>query len=112
MAGIRIEGNTSGIVAEVNASNELTVALPTVDARAGKVRMMSENDAGTVTGEAYLYSPETDEDYRLRISQETIFDTETINYTAQNTGKHTFVNTTMAATWSATGFPSRLHTRR
>lgn len=104
MAGIRIEGNTSGTVAEVTTSNELKVALSAVDANSGKVRMMSENDAGDVTGTPYLYSPETDEDYRLRVAQETIFDTETINYTAQNTGKHTFVNTTMAATWSAAGF--------
>jgi hypothetical protein len=104
MAGIRIEGNTSGNVAEVNASNEVKVALSTADANAGKVRIMSENDAGTVTGSAYLYSPETDEDYRLRVSQDTIFDSETFNYTAQNTGKHTYANTTMAGTWSAAGF--------
>lgn len=104
MAGIRIEGNTSGNVAEVNASNELKVALSTADANSGKVRFVSENDAGTVTGAPYLYSPETDEDYRLRVSQESILDNETFSYLAQNTGKHYFQNTTMAATWTAAGF--------
>lgn len=103
MAGFRIEGNTSGNVAEVTTGNALKVSLPTADADSGKVRMMSENDAGTITGTAYLYSPETDEDYRLRVAQDTILDTETLNYTAQNTGKHTFVNTTMAGAWSAAG---------
>lgn len=103
MAGIRIEGNTSGNVAEVNASNELTVVLPTAAARVGAVRIMSENDAGDVTGTPYLYSPETDEDYRLRVAQETVFDTETFNYAAQNTGKHYYQNTTMTNGWTAAG---------
>lgn len=103
MAGIRIEGDTSGAVAEVNASKELTVALPTADARAGKVRMMSENDAGDVRGSPYLVSPETDDDSRLRVSSESIFDSETLNYAAQNTGKHIYRNTTMAFSWSAAG---------
>lgn len=102
--GFRIEGDTSGNKAEVNASKELKVALTTTDAGAGKVRFMSENDAGDVTGSPYLYSPETDEDYRLRVVQEAIFDNETFNYTAQNTGKHFFQNTTMAATFTAAGF--------
>ena len=103
MAGIRIEGNTSGNVAEVNASNELRVALPTSDASAGKVRIMSENDPGDVTGTPYLYSPETDEDFRLRVAQESVLDTETFSYTAQNTGKHYYQNTTMTNGWTAAG---------
>jgi hypothetical protein len=103
MAGIRIEGNTSGNVAEVNASNEIKVALSTTDANSGKVRFMSENDAGDVRGSPYLVSPETDDDSRLRVASEAIFDSETLNYTAQNTGKHIYRNTTMAFTWSAAG---------
>jgi len=103
MAGIRIEGNTSGNVAEVNASNELKVSISAADADSGKVRFVSENDAGAITGTPYLYSPETDEDYRLRVSQDLICDTETFNYTAQNTGKHAYANTTMTAAWTAAG---------
>jgi hypothetical protein len=103
MAGLRIEGNTSGNVAEVNASNEVKVALSTTDANAGKVRFMSENDPGTITGTPYLYSPETDEDFRLRVAQESVLDTETFSYLAQNTGKHYYQNTTMTNGWTAAG---------
>ena len=104
MAGIRIEGNTSGNVAEVTAANEVKVILPNAPASVGSVRIMSENDAGTVTGTPYLYSPETDEDFRLRVAQEAILDNETFNYAAQNTGKFNFGSTTMAATYTAAGF--------
>lgn len=67
------------------------------------VKFFSENDAGTVTGTPYLYSPETDEDYRLRIAQDVMLDNETFNYTAQNTGKHTYANSTLTATWTTAG---------
>jgi hypothetical protein len=103
MAGIRIEGNTSGNVAEVSAANRLKVELASDAANMGGVRLFSENDAGTVTGTPYLYSPETDEDYRLRVAQDLILDTETFNYTAQNTGKHSYANTTATVVWSAAG---------
>lgn len=105
MAGIRIEGNTSGSVAEVTTRNALKIELPdaTVPAAVGGVRMFSENDSGSVLGSPYLYSPETDEDFRLRVSSDIIYDTETFNYTAQNTGKHYYHNTTMTNVWSAAG---------
>lgn len=105
MAGIRLEGNTSGNVAEVNSSNELRVSLSNGSnpATVGAVRFFTENDAGTVLGTPYLGNPETDDDSRLRIAHEAIFDNETFNYTAQNTGKHIFRNTTMAFAWSAAG---------
>lgn len=106
MAGLRIEGNTSGNVAEVDASNQIKVVTGTAEtpASVGGMRIYSENDAGAVTGTAYLYSPETDEDYRLRTAQEAVLDTETFNYTAQNTGKHQYHNTTMASTITAAGW--------
>ena len=102
-----ISGWVSGNKQEVNPSGQAKVILET-DAAAnpanvGGVRMFSENDAGTKIGSPYLYSPETDEDYRLRVSQEFLFDTETFNYTAQNTGKHIYANTTMTNAWSAAG---------
>lgn len=105
MAGIRLEGNTTGNVAEVDASNRLLVRLPDAGtpANVGGVRMFSENDTGSVSGSPFLVSPETDDDYRLRVAHECVFDTETFNYTAQNTGKHIYRNTTMAFAWSAAG---------
>ena len=103
MAGIRIEGNTSGNVVEVTTGNRLQVALSNTDTEIGGVRFLSENDDGTARGVPYLVAPETDDDSRLRVASEAIFDSETLNYTAQNTGKHIYRNTTLAFTWSAAG---------
>jgi hypothetical protein len=70
-------------------------------ANVGSVRMMCENDDGTVTGSAYLKSPEVSQDFRLRVGLDTILFTDTFNATAQNTAnwKHSF--TTMTMTQSA-----------
>lgn len=104
MAGFRVEGNTSGNVAEVTAANELKVALATTaGASTPAVAMLTENDAGGATGTRSFGAPETDDDSRFRIAHESIFDCETFNYTAQSTGKHIYRNTTMANSWTAAG---------
>jgi hypothetical protein len=97
MAGFRIEGNTSGNVAEVNAANQLTVALAsaTTPENVGAVRAFSEVDAGGITGTANLLSPETSEDYQLRISPNSILGQFQFNAAAQDTGLSTAVATTM-----------------
>jgi hypothetical protein len=102
MAGFRLEG-PSGDQAVVDASGQLSVKLPlaTVPADVGGVRLYSENDAGSITGDALLLSPETDQDSRLRIATETLMDMEVFSYTAQNTGKFVYRNTTMTVTWTA-----------
>jgi hypothetical protein len=105
MAGFRIEGNTSGNVLEVNALNHAKV-VPETDAASnpgnvGGVRVFGENDQGTVTGFHSLKSPEIDFDYRQRMSQDLLLDDEVFNYTAQNTGKHNYSNTTMTNAWTA-----------
>lgn len=100
-----IVGALSGTGADVNASRELKVALATAaGASTATAAFYSENDDGTKTGSRALVSPETDVDYRLRTATEALFDCETFNYTAQNTGKHIFRNTTLASTWTAAGF--------
>jgi hypothetical protein len=73
MGGIRIEG-TSSNVADVTSNNNLKVALPTAAAQVGSVRLMSECDAGTITGTPTLRSPETTIDYRLRVGMDTMLD--------------------------------------
>ena len=103
MAGFRIEGNTSGNVAEVNASNELTVALSNTPANIGGVRMFSENDPGGILGTPFLRSPEASKDYRLRVGIDTLLLNETFNYAAQNTGAMAMIATTMTASYSAAG---------
>lgn len=101
-----IQGSSSGNNAEVDATNRLKANLAVPGAtgatasEVGGVRFFSENDATS----NYLASPETDDDYRLRIASEAIFDCETFNYTAQNTGKHVSRATTMAHAWTAAGY--------
>lgn len=94
MAGFRIEGNTSGNVAEVNASNELKVALT------NGATVFYENDPGTITGTPYVKSPEVSTDYRLRVGVDSVWDEDNFNYTAQNSSKHKYTSTTMTMTWA------------
>jgi hypothetical protein len=102
MAVIDSGSSTAG-KANVNSTYDLQVALPdaTVTNRVGAVRMFSENSPVGIRANADLLSPETDNDYRIRASLDTPLDEEIFNYTAQNTGKHTFAATTMTAAWSA-----------
>lgn len=104
MSGFRIEGNTSGNVAEVDTNNNIKVVLPNAPAQMGSVRNFSENDAGNATGTPYLLSPETDEEFRLRTGADLIFDEEDFTYTAQNFTKHRMDATTFVPSWSAAGF--------
>ena len=87
-------------IAGVNTSNEVKVVN---DADRSEVGIYSINDEGTKTGSKYKQSPETDDDSKLRIAHECLFDCETFNYTAQNTGKHVYRNTTMTNGWTAAG---------
>lgn len=104
---IIIKGGASNNLADINSSGSLKV-VPEVNARlnpnnVGAVKFFSENDDGQSTGIPYLLSPETDDDYRLRTAAEYMFDTETFNYAAQNTGKYSYATTTVTNTWTAAG---------
>jgi hypothetical protein len=100
-----VRGVTSGTGVEVAGTNQLKV-IPETDASAnpgnvGSLRHFGENDAGALTGDILLRSPEVDVDYRQRVSQDLIFDDHVFNTTAQDTGKHSYANTTMTNTWTA-----------
>lgn len=102
---IILRGTTSGTGAEVNLSNQLRV-VPETDAaknpgNVGTIRTFGENDGGALTGDSLLRSGEVDVDYRQRVSQDVIFDDHIFNTTAQDTGKHNYLNTTMTNTWTA-----------
>jgi hypothetical protein len=104
----KIQGgtNNAGIV-NVDANYQLKVS-PETDILnnpefIGAVKIVSENDGGTKTGTPYILSPETDDDYRLRVAMDTQLDDETFNYTAQNTGKHNNQSTTMTYTYGTGG---------
>ena len=73
MGGIRIEGS-SGNVADATSAGNLKVQLSNTAAQVGSVRMMSENDDGSVTGSPQLKSPETSIDYRLRVGVDSLLD--------------------------------------
>ncbi len=82
------EGAVSGNKAEVTTDGEVKVNSPLDGADAGFSTMGSEIDAGAILGTRRVLSPEVDDDYRLRIATELLLDDETLNYTAQNSGKH------------------------
>lgn len=73
------------------------------EVNAGGVTIYSAVDEGQITGVREALSPEVDKDYRLRVAHDNQLDQEMFNYTAQNTGKHTFTFTTLAATIAAAG---------
>ena len=103
-----IRGSGTGNGAEVAGANQLKIIAETNaianPLNVGGGRMFSEIDQGYLTGSPILYSPEVDVDYRLRTSHDTILDEEVFNYTAQNTGKHQGVTTTMTPAWTAGQF--------
>lgn len=105
MAGAKIAlSSTTGELKNDGNGNAL-VALPgmgTPDA-VGAIRVYQVDDPGDRTGEAHLNSFEVDEDYRARVGQDALLDEERFNYTAQNTGKFAYRNTTATITWSASG---------
>lgn len=97
MAHIETGSNTAGS-ANVDADFQLTVTTNTDPTKAGATRIFSENDAGDVTGDAYCYSPETSDDYRLRVAVDSVLDQEVFNYTVQHTGKFHYAFTTLTST--------------
>lgn len=98
-----IAGAVSGTGADVDANRQLLVRLNADPDKAGATIPHFENDDGTLTGAPYYRSPEVDEDYRLRVATDSVLDAESFYYTAQNTGKHRYGNTTMTVTWGAGG---------
>lgn len=79
----------------------VAVNLPAVIDNSGYAVGLCENDAGSLTGTILRTTPEVDADFRLRVSQDIILDEEVFNYTAQNTGKHSYLTTTMTNAWTA-----------
>lgn len=97
------EDGISGQKAGVDSDRQVLVKTNTDPAKAGAAVMHVENDDGTLYGSAYYKSPEVDEDYRLRVGTDSVLDAESFYYTAQNTGKFRYGNTTQTITWSSGG---------
>ena len=93
----KIIGSISGNVVEVDAANQLKVALPPTAATAGHVVMQCENDPGSITGTPYRRSPFVSEDSRMSVGIDTTLAMYNFTPTTQNTGdfKHAFTTMTM-----------------
>jgi len=96
-------GSSSAGKVNVDAGFNLNVTLPTNDAYTGKVRMMSENDAGEITGSPFLKSPETSPDYRLRVGVDTLLFEDSFNAAAQNTNLWAYTFATLTAAQPGAG---------
>lgn len=104
-------GSSSAGKANVDATYNLQVVTPGFTATgvsfgggAGNSQgMFSEIDPGEKNAVREMISPEVDKDFRLRVAHDTKLDHEAFNYAAQNTGKHTFTFTTLAATLGVGG---------
>ena len=103
-----IRGATSGLGAEVNAANQLKVVTETDVAtnpgNVGAFRLFSENDAGSITGEVYLTSPETSQDYRLRVGTDTLLLDHTFSETLVDTSSFKITNVTTMTSSLSGGF--------
>ena len=103
MAGAKIGFGSGATELTGNTNGYAKVVTPTDGADAGAVVMFTENDDGTYTGTRAVRSPETDKDFRLRVGQDSLLAFETFTHAAQNTARYRYGNTTMTATWSASG---------
>ena len=106
-------GSNAAGVANVDDNYNLNVVTPGFSSggvtkgggpeNAGAVGFYSVIDEGEVTGVRDVLSPETDLDYRLRVSHDNFMDGEDFSDTAQNTGKFNHTFTTLTATISSSG---------
>lgn len=103
-----IRGSITGLGAEVNAANQLKVTAETNVAvnpgNVGAFRFFSENDPGTVTGSAYLQSPETSDDYRLRVGMDTLLFDHTFSETLVDTSSFKITGVTTMTSALSGGF--------
>jgi hypothetical protein len=98
----KLIGSVTNNGVEVDAANQMKVVLANNNAPAnvGSMRLLSENDDGSVLGTPYLKSPETSHDFRLRVGVDSVWDDENFNYVAQNFNKHRYLTNTLTMTWA------------
>ena len=97
MAGLRIEGNLSGNVAEVDSNHNLNVVTPITEDEAGFVTLSAEVDDGYITGTRSVKALEATNDYRLRVG----IDTPTFNEIFASTTLNTSIWTTPVSSMTA-----------
>lgn len=95
--------DTNIVGTNLDAEGNVKVALTQTNAYMGGVRLFSENDDGTSTGTALLASPETSQDYRLRVGLDTVLFSDTFNATTQNTNNWSYTFATLTAAQPGAG---------
>lgn len=95
--------DTNIVGTNLDAEGNVKVALTQTAGYTGGVRLFSENDDGTATGTALLASPETSQDYRLRVGVDTVLFTDTFNATTQNTNNWLYTFATLTAAQPGSG---------
>lgn len=107
MSGILIAGNTSGNIVEVTSNSQMEVNPPLTSSQAGFAALVTENDAGSLTGTPsgaagprFMRSLYVSDDNRLSIGQTThLFDYQFTSNT-QDTNFWYYKFSTMTATQS------------
>lgn len=95
-----ISDYSTGAGSGVDADHQVKVVTNTDPAKAGAMVMFSENDNGSFAGSRLLRSPETSQDYRLRVGTDTILFRDEFNATSQNISNWSHAFTTMTMTQS------------
>jgi hypothetical protein len=90
--------NGTDIATTANGVPVFTGDASAAPAGVGGVRLFSENDDGSITGDPYLKSPETSPDFRLRVGVDTVLLTDTFNATTQNTTLWSYTAATLTCT--------------
>lgn len=101
MAGIRIEGNTSGNVAEVDSNNNLKAVLPTAEAQAGFATLAHRLSKSTDAAGAIIEPVRGGLQGRLLVDSPGVLFTEVFNNTTLNSALFTAPVTTQTVTAAA-----------
>ena len=100
MSGIRVEGNTSGNVAEVDTNNNLKTNLPQLVAQAGFGLVAGQIGDGTYTSSVYRRAVRVSDGDRLQVGLDTPLFDYNFTATSQDTGVWKYTVSLLAATQS------------
>jgi hypothetical protein len=88
---------------DVTATAPFPVRLPIDATLTGAAISMAQIDDGSVSGAPITRTIDVDPDFKLRSANENMQDSETFDYTAQNTNKHYMLATTMVPAFTTGG---------
>lgn len=91
---IEIKSGVDTNLATVDSNKALRIATSDTSANNGILAMTSRSDDGSFTGSVYDVAPETDDDYRLRVAQDSILFAEPFSGAALNSALWTSTVTT------------------